>query len=68
MFAALIQRSGFDPEARRALRAHHEARLVAMNASAKIAAIEDLLRKHAGEKVDRLLRVCRLWWTASATR
>ncbi|HEX6817584.1 MAG TPA: DEAD/DEAH box helicase, partial [Ktedonobacterales bacterium] len=51
MFAALIRRSGFDPEARRALRAHHEARLVAMNASAKIAAIEDLLHKHAGEKV-----------------
>ncbi len=50
MFAALIQRSGFDPEARRALRAHHEARLVAMNASAKIAAIEDLLRRHAGDK------------------
>jgi superfamily II DNA or RNA helicase len=51
MFAALIQRSGFDPEARRALRAHHEARLVAMNAGAKIGAIEELLRKHQGDKV-----------------
>jgi superfamily II DNA or RNA helicase len=51
MFAALIQRSGFDPEARRALRAHHEARLVALNAGAKLAAIEALLRKHAGDKV-----------------
>jgi len=51
MFAALIRRSGFDADARRALRAHHEARLVAMNASAKIAAIEELLRRHAGDKV-----------------
>ena len=51
MFAALIRRSGFDADARRALRAHHEARLVAMNASAKIAAIEELLRRHAGGKV-----------------
>jgi superfamily II DNA or RNA helicase len=51
MFSAIIRRSGFDPGARRALRAHHEARLVAMNATAKLAAIEDLLRKHAGDKV-----------------
>jgi superfamily II DNA or RNA helicase len=50
MFAALIRRSGFDAEARRALRAHHEARLVAMNASAKIEAIERLLRAHQDEK------------------
>jgi superfamily II DNA or RNA helicase len=51
MFEALIRRSGIDPEARRALRAHHEARLVAMNASAKIATIEELLRRHADDKV-----------------
>jgi superfamily II DNA or RNA helicase len=51
MFAALIQRSGFDPAARRALRAHHEARLVALNAGAKIAAVEELLAKHAADKV-----------------
>src|SRR5262249_38091030 len=51
LFDALLRRSGFDPEARRALRAHHEARLVAMNAGAKIATIEDLLRRHAGDKV-----------------
>lgn len=50
MFSALIRRSAFDPEARSALRAHHEARLVAMNAEAKLAAIEDLLRKHASDK------------------
>jgi superfamily II DNA or RNA helicase len=51
LFAALIRRAGTDPEARRALRAHHEARLVAMNAGAKLGAIEELLRRHAGDKV-----------------
>ena len=51
MFADLIRRGGFDADARRALRAHHEARLVAMNAAAKIATIEELLRRHADDKV-----------------
>jgi superfamily II DNA or RNA helicase len=51
MFAALIRRSSFDAGARSALRAHHEARLVAMNAGAKLDAIEQLLRKHAQDKV-----------------
>jgi superfamily II DNA or RNA helicase len=51
LFQALIQRSGYDPAARRALRAHHEARLIALNASAKIAEIERLLRRHASDKV-----------------
>lgn len=51
MFGALIRRSGFDADARRALRAHHEARLVAMNAGAKVGAIERLLRAHADEKI-----------------
>jgi superfamily II DNA or RNA helicase len=51
MFAALIRRSGFDASARQALRAHHEARLVALNAGAKIAAIEALLRQHASAKI-----------------
>jgi superfamily II DNA or RNA helicase len=51
LFQALIQRSGYDPAARRALRAHHEARLIALNASAKIAEIERLLQRHAGDKV-----------------
>jgi superfamily II DNA or RNA helicase len=51
LFDALLRRGGFDPEARRALRAHHEARLVAMNARAKISTIEDLLRRHARDKV-----------------
>jgi superfamily II DNA or RNA helicase len=51
MFAQLIRRSGYDPEARRALRAHHEARLLAMNATAKTGTIEQLLRRHTNEKV-----------------
>jgi len=51
LFNALIRRSGFDAEARGALRAHHEARLVALNAQAKLGAIEQLLRKHANDKV-----------------
>jgi superfamily II DNA or RNA helicase len=51
MFSAIVRRSGFDADARRALRAHHEARLVALNAEAKLAAIEALLRKHANDKV-----------------
>ena len=51
LFAEMVRRSGFDPAARRALRAHHEARLVALNASAKLATIEDLLRRHAADKV-----------------
>ena len=51
MFAELVRRSGFEPEARRALRAHAEARLVALNATAKIGAIEDVLRRHPDDKV-----------------
>ena len=51
LFAALVQRSGFDPAARRALRAHHEARLVALNAAAKLGEIETLLRRHAQDRV-----------------
>ena len=51
MFAELVRRSGFEPEARRALRAHAEARLVALNATAKIGAIEDVLRRHPNDKV-----------------
>lgn len=51
LFAALIRRSGFDPAARRALRAHHEARLVALNAGAKLERIEELLQRHQRDKV-----------------
>lgn len=51
LFAALVRRSGFDPAARRALRAHHEARLVALNATAKLERIEELLQHHQRDKV-----------------
>jgi superfamily II DNA or RNA helicase len=51
LFEALIRRGGYDPAARRALRAHHEARLVALNAEAKLQTIDDLLRRHANDKV-----------------
>ena len=51
MFAELVRRSGFEPEARRALRAHAEARLVALNATAKIGAIEEVLCRHPDDKV-----------------
>jgi superfamily II DNA or RNA helicase len=51
LFAALVRRSGFDKAARSALRAHHEARLVALNAGAKIGEIDKLLRQHTRDKV-----------------
>lgn len=51
MFVELIRRSGSDPAARSALRAHHQARMIALNAEAKIAKVEELLRKHRDDKV-----------------
>jgi superfamily II DNA or RNA helicase len=51
LFEALIRRSGFDPGARRALQAHHEARMISLNAEGKIAQVEALLRKHRREHV-----------------
>jgi len=50
-FGDLIKRSGTDPAARAALRAHHAARMIALNAEAKIAETERLLLKHQDEKV-----------------
>jgi superfamily II DNA or RNA helicase len=50
-FGDLIKRSGTDPSARAALRAHHAARMIALNAEAKIAETERLLVKHQDEKV-----------------
>ncbi|HET8629229.1 MAG TPA: DEAD/DEAH box helicase [Thermomicrobiales bacterium] len=50
-FQALIRRSGHDPAARAALRAHHQARLIALNAEAKIAETAALLAKHRDDKV-----------------
>jgi len=51
MFVELIRRSGSDPAARSALRAHHQARMIALNAEAKIAKVEELLWKHRDDKV-----------------
>ena len=50
-FEALIHQSAHDPAARRALQAHHQARLIAMNAEGKLTQVEQLLRTHHREKV-----------------
>lgn len=50
-FGELIRRSGSDPAARSALRAHHQARMIALNAEAKIAETARLLARHRDEKV-----------------
>lgn len=51
MFVEMIRRSGHDPAARAALRAHHQARMIALNADAKIAKVAELLQKHRDDKV-----------------
>ncbi|MDP9365347.1 MAG: DEAD/DEAH box helicase, partial [Chloroflexota bacterium] len=51
MFVEMIRRSGHDPAARSALRAHHQARMIALNAEAKIAKVVELLAKHREDKV-----------------
>ncbi len=50
-FGELIRRSGNDPQARRALHAHHQARMIALNAEAKLAQVERLLGQHPHDKV-----------------
>jgi superfamily II DNA or RNA helicase len=50
-FQDLIRRAAVDPAARGALQAHHEARLIALNAGAKISLVADLLARHRGDKV-----------------
>jgi superfamily II DNA or RNA helicase len=51
VFDALIRRSGLDPGARRALQAHHQARMIALNAGGKIDRVEALLAKHRDDRV-----------------
>ena len=51
LFEALIRSAGHDPAARNALRAHREARMLAMNAERKIQAVETLLGRHRDDKV-----------------
>lgn len=50
-FQDLIRRAAVDPAARGALQAHHEARLIALNAGAKIDLVADLLARHRHDKV-----------------
>ena len=50
-FAELVLRSARDPAARRALRAHQHARLVALNAEAKVNRVEQLLERHQADQV-----------------
>lgn len=50
-FQDLVRRSGHDPAARRALRAQQEARLIALNAEAKIERVAELLNQHRADKV-----------------
>jgi superfamily II DNA or RNA helicase len=50
-FGELIRRSGNDPAARQALRAHHQARMIALNAGAKLEETARLLQQHRGDKV-----------------
>ena len=50
-FEQLIRRSGHDPAARRALQAHHQARMIALNAEGKIAQVAALLERHRDENV-----------------
>jgi superfamily II DNA or RNA helicase len=50
-FGELIRRSGGDPAARQALRAHHQARMIALNAEAKVGLVAELLARHRADKV-----------------
>ena len=50
-FGELIRRSGSDPAARQALRAHHQARMIALNAEAKLGEAARLLAQHRRDKV-----------------
>ncbi len=51
LFEAMIRQAGHDPAARAALRAHREARMLAMNAERKVRKVEDLLGDHRADKV-----------------
>lgn len=50
-FGELIKRSATDPQARRALQAHHQARMIALNAEAKLHEVARLLQHHRDDKV-----------------
>lgn len=50
-FQRFIMRSSLDRNARQALLAWHESRLVALNAEGKIKVLKELLAKHRGERI-----------------
>lgn len=50
-YTELVRRAGSDPAARHAMQAHHQARMIALNAEAKIAQIAELLARHREDKV-----------------
>ncbi len=50
-FDVLIRRSAHDPAARQALQAHHQARMIALNAEAKLQRVAELLDRHRREHV-----------------
>jgi superfamily II DNA or RNA helicase len=50
-FQDLIRRAAVDPAARAALQAHHQARLIALNAQAKVDLVGNLLQRHHQDKV-----------------
>lgn len=47
----VLRRSGSDPSAYQALRAHQEARRIAFGARSKVQAVEELLERHRDERV-----------------
>jgi hypothetical protein len=50
-FDDLVRRAGYDQAARQALQAHRQARMVALNAEAKITHVADLLTRHRDDRV-----------------
>ncbi len=50
-YSELVRRAGADPAARQALQAHQQARMIALNAEAKIATVAELLAQHRDDKV-----------------
>src|SRR5437016_11583546 len=50
-FGALVRRAGYDPAARQALQAQRQARMIALNAEAKMAHIATLLVRHCDDRV-----------------
>ncbi len=50
-YGELVRRAGSDPAARHAMQSHHQARMIALNAEAKIATVAELLARHRDDKV-----------------